>query len=198
MTPIDLNVTISQCIPHIPSNIVHAIVSTESGYNEYAIGIVNGRLNRQPVNIHEAVATAKMLHQQGYNFSLGLGQINKKNLKAYGLNYHNVFNPCRNLKVAASILNKCFLRAKKIFNNDNQAMQAAFSCYYSGNFKTGFKQDFKGQPSYVQKINLRLRKTDSVSGKKQYTQYKDLKQEVVNRNKNLNNLPNTSSSKLLF
>ena len=26
------------------------------------------------------------------------------------------------------------------------------SCYYSGNFKTGFRADFKGQPPYVTKV----------------------------------------------
>lgn len=192
MTPAQLNTIIEQCVQNVPPPIVHAIVSTESGYNQYAIGIVKGRLSRQPKNLNEAVATSKMLHQKGFNFSLGLGQINKKNLKHYGLNYENVFDPCKNLKVAASILHKCHLRAKKHFKDSNHAMQAAFSCYYSGNFETGFKQDFKGQPSYVQKINLRLLKNRSGTS---INKQNSILQEAVPQKKIITN---SSSSKLLF
>ena len=46
-------------------------------------------------------------------------------------------------------LSECFKRA----GGATQAhLQKAFSCYYSGNFGTGFKADFKGQPPYVVKI----------------------------------------------
>jgi len=49
-------------------------------------------------------------------------------------------------------LQGCFDSAKMKFKADQDALRAAFSCYYSGNFQTGFKPDFKGQPSYVDKI----------------------------------------------
>lgn len=157
MTPADLNATIQSCVAQAVSPaVMHAIVSTESGYNQYAIGVVNGRLVRQPVNLAEAVATAKMLHERGYNFSLGLGQVNKFNLKSHGLNFETAFNPCENLRASSKILNNCYERALKQFKDSNTAQKAAFSCYYSGNFKTGFKPDFKGQPSYVNKITSKL------------------------------------------
>jgi type IV secretion system protein VirB1 len=36
--------------------------------------------------------------------------------------------------------------------NEQQALRAAFSCYYSGNFTRGFRPDRQGEPSYVQKV----------------------------------------------
>ena len=96
-----------------------------------------------------AVAAANKLHREGRNFSMGLMQINKKNLAHFGLNYETVFHPCKNVATGAAILQECFKRA----GGATQAhLQKAFSCYYSGNFGTGFKADFKGQPPYVVKI----------------------------------------------
>jgi type IV secretion system protein VirB1 len=38
------------------------------------------------------------------------------------------------------------------FDSQQHALQGAFSCYYSGNYSRGFRPDFKGQPSYVEKV----------------------------------------------
>lgn len=45
--------------------------------------------------------------------------------------------------------------------NDQSAWKMAYSCYYSGNFKTGFIPDFKGQPSYVNKVLASMGKRNS-------------------------------------
>lgn len=129
-----------------------AVAHVESGFNPLAIGVVGGRLERQPTNKAEAVATAKALAEAGYNFSVGVGQVNRYNLPKYGLDYETAFEPCANLRAGASILVDCFGRARGQFRDEQAALQAAFSCYYSGNFSTGFRPDFKGQPSYVQKV----------------------------------------------
>lgn len=139
------------CAPSVHHNTLQAIARVESGFNPYAIGVVKGSLKQQPRSYAEAVATAKALHAQGKNFSMGLVQINKKNLAAYGLNYETVFDTCRNLATGAKILTNCFTRAGG-GRMTQSALQKALSCYYSGNFKFGFKQDFQGQPSYVQKV----------------------------------------------
>lgn len=60
-----------------------------------------------------------------------------------------MFEPCKNINAGAKILKSCFDRAG---GKGQAALQKAFSCYYSGNFKFGFKSDFKGQPPYVTKI----------------------------------------------
>ena len=61
----------------VPHDVMHHVVRVESSGNPYAIGVVGGRLQRQPKNLAEAVATAKMLEQKGFNFSLGLAQVNR-------------------------------------------------------------------------------------------------------------------------
>lgn len=140
------------CAPSIHPTTLKAVVTTESSWNPYAIGVVAGRLERQPGSLDEAVATARELERQGFNFSLGLGQVNRYNLARYGETYETVFDPCRNLQAGAAILQDCFVRAKKRLGDDQQALRAAFSCYYSGNFTRGFRPDQAGQPSYVQKV----------------------------------------------
>lgn len=124
---------------NVPRDLMRQVVRVESGGNPYAIGVVGGRLRRQPRNLSEAVATAHMLTQKGYNFSLGLAQINRHNLKKYGLStYKQAFAACKNVEVGSRILRECQSRA-----ND---WGKALSCYYSGNFTTGFRH------GYVQKV----------------------------------------------
>jgi type IV secretion system protein VirB1 len=141
-----------QCAATVHPQTMAAVVRVESGFNPFAIGVVGGRLERQPVNQAEAVATAKALEAAGYNFSVGLSQVNRYNLARFGLDYETAFDACSNLRAGAAILKDCFDRAKATGADDQPALQAAFSCYYSGNFSTGFRADFPGQPSYVQKV----------------------------------------------
>lgn len=142
----------AECAPDVHPTTLKGVVSTESSWNPYAIGVVGGRLDRQPRSLAEAVATARELERQGFNFSMGLGQVNRYNLAKYGESYETVFEPCRNLKAGSVILKDCFQRAKAQMGDDQQALRAAFSCYYSGNFTRGFRPDKAGQPSYVQKV----------------------------------------------
>ncbi|WP_425510594.1 lytic transglycosylase domain-containing protein [Xanthomonas euvesicatoria] len=142
----------AECAPDVHPTTLKGVVSTESSWNPYAIGVVGGRLDRQPRSLAEAVATARELERQGFNFSMGLGQVNRYNLAKYGESYETVFEPCRNLRAGSAILKDCFQRAKAQMGDDQQALRAAFSCYYSGNFTRGFRPDKAGQPSYVQKV----------------------------------------------
>jgi len=142
----------AQCAPDIHPDTLKAVVRTESSGNPYAIGVVGGQLERQPRSLAEAIATARELERQGFNFSMGLGQINRYNLAKYGETYDTVFEACRNLKTGGAILKDCFLRAKRTISDEQSALRAAFSCYYSGNFTRGLRPDKVGQPSYVQKV----------------------------------------------
>jgi len=124
----------------VPAEVMQHIVHIESGANPFAIGVVGGQLVRQPRNLDEALATAQMLEEKGYNFSLGLGQVNRKNFSRYGLaSYQDAFGPCTNLLAASKILADCYASA-------NRDWGKAFSCYYSGNFMSGYRD------GYVQKI----------------------------------------------
>jgi type IV secretion system protein VirB1 len=135
-----------ECAPAVHPQTLAAIVQTESGFNPFAIGVVNGRLERQPRSLPEAVATARALVQANWNASFGLGQINLSNLSGQSLDLVSVFDPCLNLKAASSILGEAYGRAKSRLPDEQSALQAAISAYYSGNFSTGFKE------GYVQKV----------------------------------------------
>jgi len=115
------------------------VVRIESSNNPYAIGVVGGHLVRQPANLPEALATARMLESRGFNFSLGLAQVNRYNLARYGLDYTRAIQACPNLQAGSRILAECHARSGRDWGK-------SFSCYYSGNFVTGYKH------GYVQKI----------------------------------------------
>ena len=126
----------------LPMHVMQHVMRVESGFNPYAIGVVGGRLARQPRNLPEAVATARMLEQGGFNFSLGLAQVNRYNLARYGLgSYEKAFSACDNVRAGSRILRECYQRAGD--------WGKALSCYYSGNFVTGFRhgyvQNFLGE-----------------------------------------------------
>lgn len=124
----------------VPAEVMEHVVQVESGANPYAIGVVGGELVRQPRSLDEAVATARMLDEQGYDFSLGLAQVNRRNLARYGLtSYRQAFDTCANLTTGARILAECYIRSGEDWGK-------ALSCYYSGNFVTGYRD------GYVQKV----------------------------------------------
>ncbi|MBV6780864.1 lytic transglycosylase domain-containing protein [Xanthomonas campestris pv. trichodesmae] len=136
----------------VPGEVMQHVVRVESSRNPYAIGVVGGRLVREPKGLEEAVATAKMLEQKGYNFSLGLGQVNRYNLLKYGItSYEMAFAKCPNLVAASRILAECHSRSGADWGK-------SFSCYYSGNFETGFKH------GYVQKIYASIRQSVAAAG----------------------------------
>ena len=124
----------------VPAEVMQHVVNVESSHNPYAIGVVGGQLVRQPQNLPEAVATVRMLEDKGYNYSLGVAQVNRANLGKYGLDtYEKAFDLCPNLRAGSQILAQCYASASGDWGK-------AFSCYYSGNFVTGFRH------GYVQKV----------------------------------------------
>lgn len=133
----------------VPIDVMEHVVRVESSFNPFAIGVVGGRLVRQPTSLPEALATVRMLEERGYNFSLGLAQVNRHNLARYGLtSYEKAFASCPNLRAGARILAECH-------NRTGGDWGKAFSCYYSGDAVTGFRH------GYVQKVFASMRDADS-------------------------------------
>lgn len=123
--------TIQQCAPMVNHGLMMSVVGVESSHNPYAIGVVNARLQRQPRNIAEAKATVQFLENAGYNYSVGLAQINRSNFSRYKLNFDNVFDVCTNLNAGGQILRECQNRASAQGYRES-ATHKALSCYYSG------------------------------------------------------------------
>ncbi len=136
------------CAPQVHADTARALVQVESSFNPWAIGVVEGSLDRQPRDRTEALATARALRQAGWNFSLGLGQINVANLDRLGLTLEDAFEPCTNLAAMQTVLLDCFDRAESASPGSRSAQAAlrqALSCYYSGNFVTGVQQGYVRQ-----------------------------------------------------
>lgn len=154
---LDFVVLAQQCAPQVETAVMSAIVDRESGFNPYAIGVVNGSI-KQPTNYVDAVKAVRLLRSQGKNFSVGLSQVNKINFSTYNMTERNMFDPCTNLRAGSSIFANCLKRADSKYGSSSYdgKLRLAMSCYYSGNFKTGFKADFKGQPPYVAKVYSKI------------------------------------------
>ena len=126
----------STCAPEVSADLLYRIASVESAFNPYAIGVVGARLERQPRNLDEAIATATRLEADGHNYSLGLVQINRKNFKAMGLDRVTAFDPCSNLRAGARIYLDCYGRAA---STGAQRMTNALSCYNTGSMTAGYR-----------------------------------------------------------
>lgn len=134
------------CAPLMDSTTATALVAVESSFNPHAIGVVGGRLLRQPARRTEAIATAKALQAEGWNFSVGLGQINARNFERLGLDVESAFEPCANLRAMQAVLTECFGRTPRPSVPGEAATQRrlrqALSCYYAGNFTTGLRDGY--------------------------------------------------------
>jgi type IV secretion system protein VirB1 len=146
MFTVDFDALAAQCAPNVAASTLRAMAHVESGFNPHAIGVVGGRLIRQPRNLPEAMSTAHALQQNGTRFSAGLIQIYVKNWSAYNLDHETVFEPCANMRASAGILTGCYKRANYKIREPQIALRNALSCYYSGNFVTGYHH------GYVQKV----------------------------------------------
>lgn len=151
-----------QCSPEVDPNTMAALVASESSGNPFAIGVVDMRLAKQPTSLQEAIDTAKTLLEKGANISVGLGQINHKNFDAYGLTIESAFDACTNLGASSKILSSCYTRASAQQGEGQDALKAAFSCYYSNNFTRGFVAEGNNQPSYVKRIAVNNAKLKNV------------------------------------
>ena len=145
------------CAPLVHANTAQALVAVESSFNPHAIGVVGGVLERQPRTRAEALRTASYLKANGWNYSVGLAQINVHNFDRLGLTADTAFDPCENLRAMQAVLAECFDRSAA--NTPPQsAIRQALSCYYSGNFITGFRH------GYVQRVARAAPRVQSASG----------------------------------
>lgn len=169
-----------RCAPNIAPDTLKAIVQTESAFNPYAIGVVGGAI-AQPKSFQDAMIAIAKLETDRKNYSVGLAQINKNNFKKYGIDAQKALDACTNLNVAGQILGECFSRANKENKSKKTALTDALSCYYSGNFKTGYEH------GYVDKVKKHALETVSVPSLTQ-----------TNEQDSLVESSRTSSPKLIF
>lgn len=134
-----------QCAPSVHPDTAHDVARVESGFNQYAIGVVGQKKGIFPKSLDDALAHVQRLQAQGKRYSVGLMQITSTNFKKYDVTAAQLFSPCTNLSVFEKVITDCYSRGG--------TLKRALSCYYSGNFTTGQKseKDF-AQTSYVERI----------------------------------------------
>ena len=132
------------CAPQVHPATAQALVSVESSFNPYAIGVVGGALLHQPRNRPEALATIDALQAAGWNYSVGLGQINVANFARLGLTPATALDPCTSLTAMQAVLAECYRRALPQAEPQT-ALRRALSCYYGGNFVTGVRHGYVGR-----------------------------------------------------
>ncbi|MBK1687794.1 lytic transglycosylase domain-containing protein [Rubrivivax gelatinosus] len=146
MQTADLAALVLACAPQVHPATALALIATESGANPNAIGVVGGRLVRQPRHRQEALATIGRLERGGWDNSVGLAQINRRNFARLGLDAASALDPCANLAAMQTVLSECYGRASRPDVTGQRALRKALSCYYSGDFSTGLRH------GYVRKV----------------------------------------------
>lgn len=144
---IDIPQYIHQCVPNIAENTMMAIIKTESKFNPLAIGLNKGvRLMYQPQNLAQAGSWVTYLEKHGYNFDVGITQVNIKNIHKYGYRAIDALDPCLNMKLGGHILQSSYIKALRKSGNKREALYKAISAYNTGNYRSGFHN------GYVQKV----------------------------------------------
>lgn len=144
---IDVMPYIHQCATKVAPSTMAAIVRTESKSNPLAIGLNrHKKLGYQPSNLKQATSWVEYLDKHGYDFDVGLGQVNIRNIRKYGYKPADMLDPCKNLQVASLILLNNYKAALATSNNQNDALYKAISAYNTGNYQNGFTN------GYVQRV----------------------------------------------
>lgn len=138
-----------KCAPGISFPTLRAIIKRESTFSPLAININRrGRLERQPKNKQEAIVTAQYLIDNGYNADFGLGQINSNNIRRFGFKLEDVFDPCKNLGMAAHIFSLNYYQALSKYREESKATLAAISMYNTGTMTGGFSNGYVSSVVY--------------------------------------------------
>jgi len=135
----------AQCAPNVAPATIAAIVQTESRGNELAIG-VNGLGSKvaQPTSVAQAIEVARFYVAKGYSVDLGLGQINSRNMKALGLTWDTVFEPCTNIAAAGAVISGNY-HSVRAGLHPQRALRIALSMYNTGSQSRGFNNGYVGR-----------------------------------------------------
>lgn len=140
----DLFALYQECAPRVHPETMAHIVQHESRGNPWALN-VNG-VGTIDIKGAAAIEAAQNYLIQGYTVDVGLGQINSENFTWLGLDLDTAFDPCTNIKAAATVLTENYLKALPNHESPEAAMDEALSRYNTGDAKRGLKN------GYVEKV----------------------------------------------
>ena len=137
LSAVYLSAYYAACAPQIGRSTIAAIVQVESGGDPWAINDNTGKRRWKARSYAEAVAIAQTLVRLGHSVDMGLAQVNSRNLAHVGMSVREVFEPCRNLRAAARILDDCYIPAANRFGPGQRALLHALGCYNTGSLYAG-------------------------------------------------------------
>lgn len=138
--------------------VMQRIMTVETQHNPFSIGyriIKNSqdyRLPSKPKNLGEAKYIANWLYKNGYKYDAGIAQVNSSNFARFGVTPNDMLDICRNLNVASKILMEFYTNAKKIYKDEQQALQAAISGYNSGKYNSNAGRQYL---SKIMNVNIK-------------------------------------------
>ena len=149
-----------QCIPEAPLSTLSAIVSVESGANQYAMQIDFPKtllrrwhlpagtivLQRPPTNAQEALAWLRYFESHGIFVDLGLMQVSSYEAKRRKIDPETLLDPCTNLRAGWQILEDAYRIEVTTYGPGQMALQHALSRYNTGDTARGFDN------GYVQRV----------------------------------------------
>jgi type IV secretion system protein VirB1 len=183
---IDITPYIQRCATQVAPSTMRAIVKTESNNNPWAIGLNHGKkLKYQPMSLTQAKSWVSYLEKAGYDFDVGLAQVNIRNIHKSGYSIIDMLDPCFNLYVASDILRKNYKSALQTTNNSQEALYKALSAYNTGNYHSGFNN------GYVQRVVNNANNTDLPEITSTQTTHK---KHIINQSILLDNNTNSSRS----
>lgn len=134
----------AQCAPSVAPATIVAIVQTESQGFEWALNVNGFGRKIVPASREKAIALARHYIAKGHSVDLGLGQINSRNMKALGLTWDNVFDPCTNIAAAGAVLSGNY-HSVRAGLHPQRALRIALSMYNTGSQSRGFSNGYVGR-----------------------------------------------------
>lgn len=146
---------IERCAPTVHPETMAAVIGAESRGQQFAIAdagpvALPWSQRKHLVRSHymgsqtAAVEKATELVANGHTVSLGLAQVNDRNLSKYGVTIRDMFDPCTNISVGSKILTAFYVKAVRRFGQTPAALHAALSAYNSGDWVRGAKDGYVG------------------------------------------------------
>lgn len=134
---------VHRCAPKVNATTMTYLVHFESRGNQFAVHVNHGfRLPRQPVTLAEARSTVSWLYAKGYNFDVGLLQVNSANFKNMGLTPTDLLDPCTNVRSGAKVLVDCYTLAASRYGAGQDGLKHALSCYNTGSLTAGLSNGY--------------------------------------------------------
>jgi len=133
------------CAPNVSADTLLTIARHESGLNEYAVHVnapTDEFLYKIPKDRDSALTVARAAMQQGYSVDVGLMQVNSQHFDRFGVSIADVFEPCTNVRMGATVLTENYIEAVRVYGQTDQALLAALSAYNTGDFSRGLENGY--------------------------------------------------------